>query len=41
MRTLMVADLRLKDGFGKRSLMFVPCYGRSRVFFANYISWRE
>jgi hypothetical protein len=37
----MVADLKLKGGIGKRGLMFVPYYGRSRAFIANYSSWRE
>ena len=37
----MVADLRLRGGVGKRGLMFVPYYGRSRAFIANYSSWRE
>ena len=37
----MVADLRLNGGVGKRGLMFVPYYGRTRAFIANYSSWRE
>jgi len=37
----LVADLRFRGGLGKRGLMFVPYYGRSRVFIANYSSWRE
>ena len=37
----MVADLRFRGGIGKRGLMFVPYYGRSRAFIANYSSWRE
>ena len=37
----MVVDLRLKGGVGNRGLMFVPYYGRSRAFIANYSSWRE
>lgn len=37
----MVADLRFKGGIGKRGLMFVPYYGHSRAFIANYSSWRE
>lgn len=38
---LMVADLKFKGGVGKRGLMFVPYYGRSRAFIANYSSWRK
>ena len=37
----MVADLRLKGMVGKRGLMFVSYYGRSRAFIANYRSWQE
>ena len=37
----MVADLRLKGRVGKRGLMFVSYYGRSRAFIANYRSWQE
>lgn len=37
----MVADLRMKGGLGKRGLMFVPYYGTTRAFIANYSSWRE
>lgn len=37
----MVADLRFRGGVGKRGLMFVPYYGQTRVFIANYSSWRE
>jgi hypothetical protein len=37
----MVADLRFRGGVGKRGLMFVPYYGHSRAFIANYSSWRE
>lgn len=37
----MVADLRFRGGIGKRGLMFVPYYGRTRAFIANYSSWRE
>ena len=37
----MVADLRLKGMVGKRGLMFVTYYGRSRAFIANYSSWQE
>lgn len=37
----MVADLRLRGTMGRRGLMFVPYYGKSRAFIANYSSWRE
>jgi hypothetical protein len=37
----MVAELRLKGMPGKRGLMFVPYYGRSRAFISNYRSWQE
>lgn len=37
----LVADLKLQGGIGRRGLMFVPYYGKSRVFIANYSSWRE
>lgn len=37
----MVMDLKLKGIAGRRGLMFVPYYGRSRVFIANYRSWKE
>lgn len=37
----LVADLRFRGGVGKRGLMFVPYYGQTRVFIANYSSWRE
>ncbi len=37
----MVADLRLKGMVGKRGLMFVTYYGRSRAFISNYSSWQE
>jgi hypothetical protein len=36
-----VADLRLKGRVGKRGLMFVPYYGRSRAFISNYRSWLQ
>lgn len=36
----MVADLRLKGMVGKRGLMFVTYYGKSRAFIANYRSWQ-
>jgi hypothetical protein len=35
----LVADLRLKGRVGKRGLMFVSYYGRSRAFISNYRSW--
>jgi hypothetical protein len=37
----MVLDLRLKGMAGKRGLMFVSYYGRSRAFISNYRSWQE
>jgi hypothetical protein len=37
----LVADLRLKGRVGKRGLMFVPYYGRSRAFISNYRSWLQ
>jgi hypothetical protein len=37
----MVAHLSLKGEPGKRGLMYVPYYGRSRAFISNYRSWRE
>jgi hypothetical protein len=37
----MVVELRLKGMAGKRGLMFVPYYGRSRAFISNYRSWQE
>jgi hypothetical protein len=37
----MVVELRLKGMAGKRGLMFVPYYGRSRAFISNYRSWKE
>jgi hypothetical protein len=37
----MVADLKRRGGIGRRGLMFVRYYGRSRAFIANYSSWRE
>jgi hypothetical protein len=37
----MVADLRLRGMMGRRGLMFVSYYGKSRAFIANYRSWRE
>jgi hypothetical protein len=38
---MMVVDLRLKGMAGKRGLMFVPYYGRTRAFISNYSSWQE
>lgn len=37
----MVIELKLKGMVGKRGLMFVPYYGRSRAFISNYRSWQE
>ncbi|MGC1131625.1 MAG: hypothetical protein WA941_02280 [Nitrososphaeraceae archaeon] len=37
----MVLDLKLKGLSGRRGLMFVSYYGRSRAFISNYRSWRE
>ena len=37
----MVADLRLRGSIGRRGLMFVSYYGKSRAFISNYQSWRE
>ena len=37
----MVLDLKLKGLSGRRGLMFVSYYGRSRAFIGNYSSWRE
>jgi hypothetical protein len=37
----MVLDLKLKGLSGRRGLMFVSYYGRSRAFIGNYRSWRE
>lgn len=34
-------DLKLKGQSGRRGLMFVPYYGRSQAFIANYRSWKE
>lgn len=33
--------MRFRGGLGKRGLMFVPYYGMTRAFIANYSSWRE
>ena len=39
---MMVLEyLELKGSYGKRGLMFVPYYGRSRAFISNYKSWQE
>jgi len=37
----MVADLRLRGMVGRRGLMFVSYYGKSKAFISNYRSWRE
>jgi hypothetical protein len=37
----MVMYLSLKGEPGKRGLMYVSYYGRSRAFISNYRSWRE
>lgn len=37
----MVLDLKLKGLSGRRGLMFVSYYGRSRAFVGNYRSWKE
>lgn len=37
----MVLDLKLKGLSGRRGLMFVSYYGRSRAFIGNYRSWKE
>ena len=37
----MVLDLKLKGVSGRRGLMFVSYYGRSRAFIGNYKSWKE
>lgn len=37
----MVIDLSLKGKSGKRGLMFVSYYGRTRAFISNYKSWHE
>jgi hypothetical protein len=36
----MVVHLSLRGEPGKRGLMFVSYYGRSRAFIANYRSWK-
>lgn len=37
----MVVHLSLRGEPGKRGLMFVSYYGRSRAFISNYRSWKE
>jgi hypothetical protein len=37
----MVVNLYFKGEAGKRGLMFVSYYGRSRAFISNYSSWKE
>jgi hypothetical protein len=37
----MVVNLILKGMAGKRGLMFVTYYGKSRAFISNYCSWRQ
>jgi hypothetical protein len=37
----VVVDLRLKGMAGKRGLMFVSYYGRSRAFISNYRTWQQ
>lgn len=37
----MVVEVGLGGMAGKRGLMFVPYYGRSRAFISNYRSWQE
>ena len=34
-------DLTLKGMAGKRGLMFVSYYGRSRAFISNYSTWQQ
>ena len=34
-------DLTLKGRAGKRGLMFVSYYGRSRAFISNYRTWQQ
>src|SRR5919197_6065473 len=38
---MVLKYLGLKGSYGKRGLMFVPYYGRSRAFISNYRSWHE
>ena len=37
----MVVHLSLKGMAGKRGLMFVSYYGRSRAFISNYSTWQQ
>lgn len=37
----LVVDLRLRGRVGRRGLMYVPYYGQSKAFIANYKSWKE
>jgi hypothetical protein len=37
----MVVDLTLKGMAGKRGLMFVSYYGKSRAFISNYRTWKQ
>jgi hypothetical protein len=38
---MVLKYLGLKGAYGKRGLMFVSYYGRSRAFISNYRSWQE
>lgn len=38
---MVLKYLGLKGAYGKRGLMFVPYYGRSRAFISNYRTWQE
>ena len=38
---MVLQYLGLKGAYGKRGLMFVPYYGRSRAFISNFRSWQE
>lgn len=37
----LVVDLKLKGKGGRRGLMYVPYYGKSRAFISNYKTWQE
>jgi len=37
---MVLKYLGLKGAYGKRGLMFVPYYGRSRAFISNYRTWQ-
>jgi hypothetical protein len=37
----LVVDLELRGMAGKRGLMFVTYYGKSRAFISNYSTWRQ